>query len=86
VTSIRYDGTADTAEAIRAAIGVLKPKQTIHARQEDGRLELDQEWADGQVAPHRWTVQIGQSLDPATGAVLDRTVLVGEPGPELDLQ
>lgn len=71
MTGIRYDGTASSAETIRAAVAGLKADQTIHARQVDDRVELDQEWHDGQVIPGRWVLQVGQSLDPATGAVVD---------------
>jgi hypothetical protein len=71
VSRIRYDGTPAGAEKIRAAVAAIKSKQTIHARRGGDRLELDQEWPDGQVIPNRWTLRVGDHLDTATGAVVD---------------
>jgi hypothetical protein len=73
---IRCDGTSANLERIRAAINWLKPNSRIALGAENGdRFEFDQIWPDGEtVSKARWVIEIGQSLDTQTGAVLSATL------------
>lgn len=64
---IRYDGTNERllAEALQA----LKPRTKVQpVKLDDGSVQFDQRWPDGQVSERRWWMDMGDVLDTETGA------------------